>query len=266
VDPNLSVYGHASRGYKQGGFNGAAPPDLREYQPEYVLDYELGVKGREEIGGWKVRYDVDGFYDDYTNIQRTENVVVDNQSLDVISNAAAGYITGAEMQLTVIPTSFFELTAAYTYVHARYRKYVDPSAGDVSQSRFPNTPVSQLLLTPLFVLPIPSHVGGLTVQASIYYQSSFAADAFNVPNGNPVADLLAVGANLPGYTLVNFRADWKNIYNSHFNAGLYVLNAFNRTYVTGNANTLNSLISVDTELYGPPRFYGLELRYEFGGH
>ncbi|HEY3851222.1 MAG TPA: hypothetical protein VGL87_09645, partial [Steroidobacteraceae bacterium] len=70
--------------------------------------------------------------------------------------------------------------------------------------------------------------------------------------------------NLPGYTLVNFRIDWKKIYGSSFSAGLYVLNAFNRTYATGTDNQLNSLISTQTTLYGPPRFYGVELRYEFG--
>ena len=84
--------------------------------------------------------------------------------------------------------------------------------------------------------------------------------------GNPLVDLDVPGANLPGYTLVNFRIDWKNIYGSGFNAGLYVLNAFNRQYATGTDNQLNTLISTQTTLYGPPRFYGVELRYQFGGH
>jgi hypothetical protein len=45
---------------------------------------------------------------------------------------------------------------AYTYLHARYRSYDDgPVGGDVSKSRFPNTPVHQLMLTPLVILPSP---------------------------------------------------------------------------------------------------------------
>ena len=122
------------------------------------------------------------------------------------------------------------------------------------------------MLTPLVTVPIPASVGALTVQSSIYYQSSFATDAFNVPNGNPIVDLVVPGANLPGYTLVNFRIDLKKIAGSGFNAGLYVLNAFNRTYGTGTDNQLSSIISTQTTLYGPPRFYGVEFRYEFGGN
>jgi iron complex outermembrane receptor protein len=264
VDPDLNVYAHASKGYKQGGFNGTAPPAYQQYQPEYVIDYELGIKGRGEIGGWQVRYDIDGFYDDYTNIQRDQNIIYDDQALTVIENAAAGYITGAELQVTIVPVSFFELTASDTYLNAKYRHYFDPTGGDISASRFPNTPTDQLMLTPLVIVPIPSNLGALTVQSNIYYQSSFATDAFNVANGNPIVDLDVPGANLPGYTLVNFRIDWKKVYGSSFSAGLYVLNAFNRIYATGTDNQLNSLISTETTLYGPPRFYGVELRYEFG--
>ena len=266
VDPSLNVYGHVSRGYKQGGFNATAPPVFQEYQPEFVIDYEVGLKGHEEIGGWQVRYDVDGFYDKYTNIQRLQTLVYNSQALAVIDNAAAGYITGAELQLTIVPTSFFELSASYTYLRAKYQRYTDPLGGDVSNSRFPETPTHQLMLTPLVTVPIPSSVGALTVQSTIYYQSSFASDAFNVPNGNPIVDLVVPGANLPGYTLVNFRIDLKKIAGSGFNAGVYVLNAFNRAYATGTDNQLSSVISTQTTLYGPPRFYGVEFRYEFGGN
>jgi iron complex outermembrane receptor protein len=266
VNPNLNVSAHASRGYKQGGFNGTAPALFQKYQPEYVIDYELGFKGREQIGGWQLRYDIDGFYDDYTNIQRDQNIIFNNAALTVIENAARGYIAGGEFQGTIIPTSFFQLTAAYTYLQAKYRRYDDPLGGDVSNSRFPNTPRHQLMLTPLVILPIPSAAGELTVQSNIYYQSSFATDAFNVPNGNPLVDLDVPGANLPGYTLVNFRIDWKNINGSGINVGLYMLNAFDRQYATGTSNQLNTLISVQTALYGAPRFYGVELRYQYGGH
>jgi iron complex outermembrane receptor protein len=266
IDPNLNAYGHVSRGYKQGGFNGTAPPEFQEFQPEFVIDYEAGFKGRGEIGGWQVRYDIDGFYDKYTNIQRDQNVIFDNQALTVIENAAAGYITGGELQVTVVPSSYFEVTASYTYLSAKYQHYSDPLGGDISASRFPNTPTDQLMLTPVVTVPIPSNAGALTVQSTIYYQSGFATDAFNVSNGNPVVDLDVPGANLPGYTLVNFRMDWKKIFGSRFNAGFYLLNAFNRTYATGTDNQLNSLISTQTTLYGPPRFYGAEFRYEFGGH
>jgi outer membrane receptor protein involved in Fe transport len=82
----------------------------------------------------------------------------------------------------------------------------------------------------------------------IFYQSSFATGALNVPNRQALVDLDVPGANLPGYTLVNLRIDWKNTYGSGFNAGLYVRNAFDKEYATGTDNQLNTLISTQTAL------------------
>src|SRR3546814_19602534 len=48
----------------------ASTPELLAYRPETVTDYEIGVKSRWEIGGWKLRANVDLFYDDYKDIQR----------------------------------------------------------------------------------------------------------------------------------------------------------------------------------------------------
>ncbi len=266
VDRDLNVYAHVSRGFKEGGFNGTAPPLFQEYEPEYVIDYEGGIKGQGSIGNWRIRYDVDGFYDDYSNIQRDQNIIYNSQALTVIENAAAGYITGAEGQFTIVPTDFLQLTAGYTYLYAKYRRYEDPEAGDISASRFPNLPTNQFTLTPLIKLPIPPSAGALSVQSNIYYQSSFATDAFNVANGNPLVDLDVPGANAPGYTRVDFRVDWSNVFRTHIDASFYALNAFNKKYVTGTDNQLNDAISTETALYGAPAFYGVELRYSFGGH
>jgi iron complex outermembrane receptor protein len=266
VNPDLNVYGHVSRGYKQGGFNGTAPPGLQSYQPEFVIDYEAGLKGHNEFGGWKTRYAVDAFYDDYKNIQRDENVTVppSNAVATIIQNAAAGHITGAELQFTIEPSSYFQVNAAYTYLYAKYNKFNGGTGvGDVSASRFPNTPTSQLTITPIVTFPIPAQVGNLTAQATVYSQTSFATDAFNVPNGHPVVDEDVPGANAPGYTRVDLRVDWRRIMGSSVSIGVYALNALDKKYIVGTDNQLNTF-GIRSALYSPPPFYGVELRYEFG--
>ena len=265
VNPNLNVYGTVRKGFKQGGFNGTALiPSDKEFQPEFDIDYEAGVKGENDVGGWQVRYAADGFYDHYTNIQRFENIVELGIPQTLTKNAAAGYIAGAELQLTVIPSRYFQVTAAYTYLDAKYTNWTDPTNGNLSDQRFPNTPTDQLTVTPLVTIPIPAHTGTLTVQSSIYYQSRIATDPFNVPNGVLNVDLDALGANLAGgYTLVNFRADWGHINGSPFSAALYITNAFNRAYIVGTDNQMNAAAGTVSALYGDPRFYGIELRYDF---
>ncbi len=265
VDQNMNAYGHVAKGYKQGGFNGTAPPGLQEYLPEYVTDYELGVKGRFNMGGWQTTYDIDGFYDDYTNIQRDENVGLPSGAVaTVIQNAAAGHIDGAEFQLTVVPNRYIRVTAGYTYLDAKYSAFDGGvGVGDVSRSRFPNTPANQLTVTPLVTIPIPENIGTLTAQANIYYQSSYATDAFNVRNGNSSVDLDAAGANAPGYTRVDLRADWRHIFGTQISVALYGQNVFNEKYIVGTDNQLNTF-GVETALFNPPPFYGVELRWEFG--
>jgi iron complex outermembrane recepter protein len=267
IDPDMNVYGTVRKGFKQGGFNGTAllPAD-KSFQPEYDIDYELGIKGETGAGGWRVRYDADAFYDHYTNIQRFENIVEMGIPQTITKNAAAGYIAGAEFQLTVVANQYFQVTAAYTYLDAKYTNWTDPINGNLSANRFPNTPESQLAVTPQVRLPIAADAGTLTVQSNIYYQSSIATDPFNVPNGVPTVDLDALGANFAkAYARVDFRVDWGHIYNTRLNAALYMTNAFNKDYIVGSDNQLNAGSGTVSALYGDPRMYGIELRYDFGG-
>jgi iron complex outermembrane recepter protein len=266
IDPSLNVYGTVRKGFKQGGFNGTALlPQDKAFQPEFNIDYEVGAKGENEVGGWRVRYDADAFYDHYTNIQRFENIVELGIPQTITKNAAAGYIAGAEFQLTVVPSQYFQVTASYTYLDARYTNWTDPLNGNLSANRFPNTPQNQLTVTPLLTLPMAAEAGTLTVQSNIYYQSSIATDPFNVPNGVPTVDLDALGANLAkAYTRVDFRVDWGHIYRTPLSAALYVTNAFNTSYIVGTNNQLNAGSGTVSALYGDPRFYGIELRYDFG--
>jgi iron complex outermembrane receptor protein len=265
VDPDLNVYGHVSKGYKQGGFNGTAPPGLQSFQPEFVIDYELGAKGQDEFGGWKIRYNADAFYDHYTNIQRDENVTLTGGAVaTIIQNAAAGYITGAEFQFTIEPSRYFQVNTAYTYLYAKYTSFNGGAGvGDVSASRFPNTPTSQFTLTPIVTFPMPENKGTLTAQATVYAQSSYATDAFNVSNGQPEVDLDVPGANVAGYTRVDLRLQWQHVMDSPFSVGLYAQNVLDRRYITGTDNQLNTF-GIRSAVFSAPPMYGIEMRYEFG--
>jgi iron complex outermembrane receptor protein len=265
VNADLNLYGHASKGYKQGGFNGTAPPSLQAYLPEFVIDYELGAKGHNDIGGWKIRYDADAFYDHYTNIQRNENVTLAGGAVaTIIQNAAAGYITGAEFQFAIQPSPYFEVSTAYTYLRAKYTSFNGgPGIGDVSASRFPNTPTSQFTITPIVTLPIPAAAGKLTAQGTLYAQSGIATDAFNVRNGTPEVDLDVPGANVGGYARVDLRLQWQHIMSSQVSAGLYALNVLDRRYITGTDNQLNTF-GIRSAVFSAPPLYGVEVRYEFG--
>ncbi|MDB5424857.1 MAG: TonB-dependent receptor, partial [Phenylobacterium sp.] len=148
ITPDLNVYATVRKGYKPGGFNGTAQlASDRPYQPESVTDYEAGIKGQQSLGDMQARFAVDVFYDDFKNIQRFVNLpTVPAQTL--VRNAAAGKISGLDVDLTVVANDIFQVGLNYTYLHTKYDRYDDPGLGDLSKSRFPNSPKHQLTLTP----------------------------------------------------------------------------------------------------------------------
>lgn len=264
VNSDLNVYATVRKGFKSGGFNGTAiNPADQFFKPEEVTDYEAGVKGLASLGGWQVRYAVDAFYDDYTNIQRFVNLATVPAST-VTRNAATGSIAGVDLDVTVAPTEWLSASVQYTYLDAKYDSYRDALLGDLSKSRFPNTPKHQLNFTPRVEFPMPEGMGDLSALASIYHQSGIATDPANVPNGNALVALSSMGTNVEGYTRVDLRADWRNINGTGVSAAAFVRNATNKDYITGTNNQLTSEFGVATYLYGQPRFFGVELRFDLG--
>src|SRR3546814_12445310 len=61
----------------------------------------------------------------------------------VTRNAAAGTIKGLDLDLVVKPVKWFDVAVKYTYLDAEYDSYTDPTLGDLSNSRFPNSPQHQ---------------------------------------------------------------------------------------------------------------------------
>ena len=262
--PDLSVYATVRRGFKSGGFNAnAINPADAQFRPEQVTDYEIGLKGQQFVGDTQVRYAVNVFYDDYTDIQRFVNLATVPAST-VTRNAAAGTISGIDLDLIVAPTPWLSATLQYTYLDAQYDSYTDALLGDLSSSRFPNTPEHQLTFTPRVEFALANGMGDLSISAPIYYQSGIATDPANVPNGNALVALSSLGTNVDGYTKVDLRADWRNVNDSNVSVAAYVRNLTDEEYITGTNNQLTSQFGTASYLYGQPRFFGVELRYDFG--
>ncbi|PKG84897.1 TonB-dependent receptor [Colwellia sp. 75C3] len=96
-------YGSINRGYKAGGHNtdGTLPADLRSFEPEYLLNYELGYKVSLLDNSAYVRSSV--FYMDREDVQvkSSKTIVRDDGSAEFISylgNAATGSNYGAEIE------------------------------------------------------------------------------------------------------------------------------------------------------------------------
>ncbi|MBL8651111.1 MAG: TonB-dependent receptor [Sphingopyxis sp.] len=258
---DLNLYATYRRGYKAGGVNTTSTGGLL-FKPEYVDDYEAGIKYSGLVGGVRLMANFDAFYDDYTNIQR--NVVLPGAVVSTETrNAASAKVKGFDVQFRVAPADIVDLGFAYSYIDAEYGTYTEPLYGDLSNSMFPLTPKHQFNVDLTLHAPVDDSIGEISARTNLSYQSKTAFGVTNTLNGNAANDLAVPTTVVAGRALINFRLDWNHIMRSNFSLGLFVTNLTDKTYPIASANLLNGPSFASTYSYGPPRMWGIEGRVEF---
>lgn len=278
ANDDLLLYLAHRRGYRSGGFdiivaNTAEPA----YKPEFVDDFEFGVKADFDIGNMPVRFNGAAYYQLFKDIQRlvarpTANGTSPNSTI----NAAKAKILGTEFELTMKPVAGLELSGTYAYTKPKYTEWVDfytsPVTGlstrvDISDSGFSYVARHQFSLTARYEYTLANDMGDLGMSATWYGQSSmFVSDNTTANCGPDGAYLYCLNrkTKLPAYSLVNARVDWRNVAGKGFDLGIFATNLTNKKYLStilGNAGTLGSVSSSP----GAPRMYGLVLKLAFGG-
>ena len=118
------LYFTSRRGYRAGGIN--APVGsiiLPEYSPEYVLDFELGIKSDWQVAGRALRTNAAVFYQDYTDIQVTRGVFIGSSFQTITDNAAKAELWGGEFEALLKLTDNLELSANASYLNVKYTEF-----------------------------------------------------------------------------------------------------------------------------------------------
>lgn len=291
VTEDTMVYANYRRGYKSGGFNSGAfnATDFEEFKPEYLTDVEVGTKNNWTILGVPGRTNFDAYYGWYQDVQKNDLVEVSQleqfapppappfpvpEGFSALTfNAARATIKGVEFQSVFIPTDYFNVNVFYSYTDASYSSFVLPQGilvglngsqteenpVNLAGSAFSYTPKTKIGITPRYRIPFDPAWGEPYVSATLYWQST---EWFTDLGSQEVAQYGQPPLQ-KDYTLVNFRADWNDVLGYPVDASAFVNNAFNRTYkVAGDA--LLNLTGTSASIYGPPRMWGIQLRYRFG--
>jgi iron complex outermembrane recepter protein len=163
---DLMLYATYSEGYRAGAFQIENDPTVPPLEPEYVKNYEAGVKSR--FLDDKVQLNVAAFDAEYTNLQFQ---YTDETGTSLVSNAGQAKVKGAEVELTVNPVPGLSLGANYSY-----------QEGDVTgipvQLGLPNgidpaqMPPDSLNLTAVYELALTSG-GRVTLSADYQYKSEY---------------------------------------------------------------------------------------------
>lgn len=118
------LYSYYARGFKSGGFTGriARPADIGPFAPEYLDTLEAGFKA--DLLNNTLRVNFAAFYNDYTDMQVTQNLTFpDGSNSASIRNAGAATTWGGELEITAVPTDRLQLNVSIAYLDASYDEY-----------------------------------------------------------------------------------------------------------------------------------------------
>ncbi len=257
-DPTILLYLVSRQGYKSGGFNivavtvGDPSSSAFSFRPETVRDVEIGAKIDWSLGNVKGRTNIAAYHSWYRDAQVNTSDLIDNLQESVTENAARATIEGVEIENTLQPTRFTELTLTYSYMDAYYNRYITPLGQNLTNLPYANAPRHKGSAAARVRLPLPGSAGAVWMGASFTYQDRVFAGFSSVDPGSFI----------PPYGLVGLRADWERMFGSRLDASLFVTNVGNKTYRVANED-LYSTIGTATTVYGEPRMWGVSLRYRF---
>jgi len=248
ITPDTMAYVVVRNGYRSGGLNGFIQvPQFVQYAPETVTDVEAGVKSQFHIGDAPARVNLDVFRGDYKKLQRATVIVSNGVVTTAFFNAADARVYGLELEAEIRPFAALDLSAFYNYTEPEYRGTLSPLLGLTPS--FAYTPKTQVGATAVLSLPQDSHGGRPSLSATYSYQSSVS---YSVTGPSTV----------PGYSLLNLRADWKGVMGAKVDLAAFANNVLDKEYRNFNSGFYNS-IGYNVVTYGAPAMYGVEVRYHF---
>ncbi|MSO98883.1 MAG: TonB-dependent receptor [Rhodospirillaceae bacterium] len=131
---DLLLYVSASKGVKPGGIstlgggNSGFIRENLEYQQEKMWVYEAGWKANFADG--KALLNGAVYYQDFTDKQASTQIVLANGILGTrIVNAAAARVKGIDLESAFQPTEELNLSIGYTWLDAKYKKFVVRTGG-----------------------------------------------------------------------------------------------------------------------------------------
>ena len=260
VNPGLLIYLASRRSYKNGGYNGIQNPKPglgsaggNEYGLETLTDAEIGIKYRGQMGGVPVQFNLAGYQNWIKDGQRVAYTLLGSTPAAVTVNVPFSKVTGFEFDGSIRPATWLNIGGSLNYTNARFTDNLVSIGGGtpVPFGTYPDTPEWSGSAFGEVTVPVRDSID-LSFRSDLYSQSLF----WFASTGNR-----SPGANVKGYTLVNFRlglADNK----AGWSLAANLKNAFNRVYYVGGIAT-GELFQFNTVVPGAPRTFMAELRYKF---
>lgn len=152
----LMGYLTLSRGYKAGGFNtdGTLDADLRQYDPEELLNFELGLKGRFFDQRLAARLALFHMARDDVQIASSLTRVRSDGSTEFISfigNAAEGTNRGFEAELVFAVNDRLDFSASIGLLDSKYQSFINAAGDNLDGREQAHAPGHQFALSARYV-------------------------------------------------------------------------------------------------------------------
>lgn len=253
---DLTAYVATRKGYRSGGFSLRATTDATAvpFQPEFVREHEVGLKADFPIPGGSVRTNIAAFYQNYTNVQKQNAVLVNGQVGTIIQNTAKQRNYGGEFEASLQLDNGLSASMFYSYVK---NEIISGTNGGFPMQGIPS---HQLGGNVTYEADIGA--GTLNANVNAAYRSNVQLDEFDV-----------LGLQ-KGYALVNARIGLDNIKGTGFGVAVWGKNLTDHYYKVGvislmsNGPVINGVnpgggVGYGAGIFGEPRTYGLEMSYRF---
>ncbi|HLY53937.1 MAG TPA: TonB-dependent receptor [Stellaceae bacterium] len=257
ITDNVMAYVLGSHGYKAGGLNFyAVLPEDQSFAPERVTNVEIGTKADWRLGGVPLRTNLSLFHEDYNNIQTQEIIVQGGTAQSVITNANRATIEGGELEVFSKPLPNLEVDGFWSVTQGTYDSFqVQGPTGPVNLSGVDIADISRSTYgaTVVWHVPVAEGWGDPSLTADFYYRTRQL--------GNSATPALPFNT-VPGFGVLNLRAEWQGIANRPVDLAVFVNNATDNLYKVAVSDQTAGLLYASA-LYGEPRLWGFQLKYRF---
>ena len=239
VSDDVMVFANTASGYKAGGFAVLNDGEIRSFDEENNLTYELGVKSAMLDN--RVRVNATYFFGQYEDLQLS---AWDDDGNTVRINAADTEISGLELEIKGAVTANWQLNATIGTLDAEYKEARDPITTDLDLKQAPDMRWS-LGSTAYF----ESSYGEVEWSLNANHSDEYFQNVGNSPNGATEA-----------YTLLNTRVSFTNE-KGDISVSLWGKNLTDESYTTGSL--IIDGLGIGAVYTNLPKTYGVDVTYRF---
>jgi iron complex outermembrane receptor protein len=281
ITDDMFTYVVARHGYRAGGVNGPTLvgrlAQFQTFSPETVTDAEVGIRADWTIDSVLVRTNVSAFTGRYKNVQTvltgvqtsgTCNPAIPNNPPGVspdgdcnkgndpaggtlLVNLGEAQVSGMDADLVIAPMRGLSFDLSASFLNPRTVSFNPPAslAPYVSGNGLPFNFAARWtgVANMRYVVPFGNE---------FWHEAVFNSDSYWTGRR------YKGDVTLPSYSVTNMRLDFNGVAGSSVDVGLFVKNLFDREYVA-TANATGLFLGLETDIFGPPRMYGLQVRYNF---